>query len=49
VVIGGNIALAERFFLEDTRKFLSKKLGYDFPVRRSSLGEKATLIGAGAS
>ncbi|TCD28530.1 ROK family protein [Pedobacter psychrodurus] len=49
VVIGGNIANAEEFFLENTRRFLASKMGYSFPVEKSLLGEKATLLGAGAS
>lgn len=48
-VIGGNIVNAEEFFLEDTRRFLADKMGYSFPVKKSILGERATLIGAGAS
>jgi glucokinase len=48
-VIGGNIVNAEQFFLEDTRRFLADKMGYSFPVKKSVLGERATLIGAGAS
>lgn len=48
-VIGGNIANAENYFMEDTRTQLAKLMGYSFPVRRSALGEKATLLGAGAS
>ena len=48
-VIGGNIANAEEFFLEDTRRFLALKMGYSFPVKKSTLGEKATLMGAGSS
>lgn len=47
-VIGGNIAKAEEYFLEDTRRILLEKMGYSFPVKISSLGEKAALIGAGA-
>ncbi|GAA4199959.1 hypothetical protein GCM10022289_11100 [Pedobacter jeongneungensis] len=47
-VIGGNIAQAEAFFLDDTRKYLAQMMGYSFPIKRSTLGEKATLIGAGS-
>jgi glucokinase len=48
-VIGGNIAHAEAYFIDDTRRHLAKMMGYSFPVRRSSLGEKAILLGAGSS
>jgi len=48
-VIGGNIANAEDYFLNDTRKFLAEMMGYSFPIRRSTLGEKAALLGAGSS
>jgi len=48
-VIGGNIANAEAYFLSDTRQFLAKMMGYSFPIRRSILGEKAALLGAGSS
>jgi len=48
-VIGGNIANAEAYFLNDTRKFLAGMMGYSFPVRKSALGEKAALLGAGSS
>lgn len=48
-VIGGNIAHAQQFFLEDTQYFLSKKMGYDFPIKISTMGEKAILMGAAAN
>lgn len=48
-VIGGNIAQAEAYFLEDTRKYLAQMMGYSFPIRRSTLGERAALLGAGLS
>jgi glucokinase len=47
-VLGGNIANAEAYFIEDTRKHLAKIMGYSFPVKKSVLGEKAALIGAGS-
>jgi len=47
-VIGGNISRAEAYFLEDTRRILVEKMGHSFPIKISSLGEKAALIGAGA-
>lgn len=49
VVIGGNISNAESCFLHDTREKLAKMMGYSFPVKRSILGERATLMGAGSS
>jgi glucokinase len=48
-VIGGNIVQAEAYFLDDTRKYLAQMMGYSFPIKRSTLGEKAALIGAGSS
>jgi len=48
-VIGGNIANAEAYFLEDTRAHLANLMGYSFPVKISTLGERAMLIGAGSS
>ncbi|WP_316825899.1 ROK family protein [Pedobacter miscanthi] len=48
-VIGGNIALAQEYFLEDTRKQLKEMMGYSFPVQHTLLGEGAALIGAGAA
>jgi len=45
-VIGGNIANADAYFLEETNRQLFRMLGYSFPVRRSALGESAALIGA---
>lgn len=45
-VLGGNIANAEPYFIEDTRKHLAEIMGYSFPVKKSSLGEKAALLGA---
>ena len=45
-VIGGNIANAETYFLEDTRKHLAEMMGYSFPLKKSTLGEKAALFGA---
>ncbi|WP_129714918.1 ROK family protein [Pedobacter sp. SYP-B3415] len=48
-VIGGNIVKAEAFFLEDTRRHLASLMGYSFPLKRSILGEKAALLGAGTS
>ncbi|MES2418420.1 MAG: ROK family protein [Bacteroidota bacterium] len=48
-VIGGNIANAEAYFLHETREYLAEMMGYSFPVKRSGLGESATLMGAGSS
>ncbi len=48
-VIGGNIANAEKYFIDDTRKLLAKRMGYSFPLKKATLGERATLFGAGAS
>jgi len=48
-VIGGNIANAEAYFLKDTREHLAHCMGYSFPIRISTLGERAMLIGAGSS
>lgn len=48
-VIGGNIAKAEEFFLDDTRNLLAKRMGYSFPIKCSLLGENAVLLGAGSS
>jgi glucokinase len=48
-VIGGNIVQAEAYFLDDTRKYLAQMMGYSFPIKRSTLGETAALIGAGSS
>eukprot|EP01133_Synstelium_polycarpum_P009324 gene9324-10930_t len=48
-VIGGNISNAEQYFLDDTRRNLAEMMGYSFPVRKSLLNEKATLIGAAAA
>jgi len=48
-VIGGNIAKAEHYFLDNTRKYLTEIMGYSFPVRTSLLGEEAAILGAGAS
>jgi len=48
-VIGGNIANAEAYFMAETRKHLTTMMGYSFPVRKSQLGEKAAMLGAGAS
>lgn len=48
-VIGGNIALAEAYFLDRTRKYLKDFMGYSFPIRKSVLGEEAAILGAGAS
>ncbi|RBQ07893.1 ROK family protein [Pedobacter miscanthi] len=49
IVLGGNIANADAYFLEDTCKHLRDILGYTLPVRKSSLGEKAALLGAGST
>ncbi|PTT01487.1 hypothetical protein DBR11_07305 [Pedobacter sp. HMWF019] len=48
-VIGGNIANAEQYFLDDTRRNLAEMMGYSFPVRKSALNEKATLLGAASA
>lgn len=48
-VIGGNIALSSPYFLSQTHDYLKEMLGYGFPVYIASQGEKATLLGAGAS
>ena len=48
-VIGGNIANAEQYFLDDTRRNLAELMGYSFPVRKSLLNEKATLLGAASA
>lgn len=45
VVIGGNIAKAEAFFLAGVKAHLYEGLGYQIPVYISSLGEQAALIG----
>lgn len=49
VVIGGNIANAETYFLADTRKRLFDMMGYSLPVKKSILGEKSILWGAATS
>lgn len=49
IIIGGNISNAEAYFLQDTRKTLAQLMGYSFPVKRSTLGESAALMGAGSS
>lgn len=46
VVIGGNIAKAEVFFLNDVKKLLAAGVGREIPIYISSLGEDAMLIGA---
>jgi glucokinase len=48
VVLGGNIANASGYFIENTRKYLAQAMGYSFPVKKSILGEKAALLGAGS-
>ncbi|WP_316813865.1 ROK family protein [Pedobacter heparinus] len=48
VVLGGNITNAEAYFIEDTRRHLALIMGYSFPVKKSILGEKAALLGAGS-
>lgn len=48
-VLGGNIANAEAYFMDDTRKHLALIMGYSFPVKKSVLGEKAALLGAGSA
>ncbi|WP_426324350.1 ROK family protein [Pedobacter sp. R-06] len=48
-VLGGNIANAEAYFIEDTRSNLAQIMGYSFPVEISKLGEKAALLGAGSN
>jgi len=48
VVIGGNIANADVYFMELTRKYLTEMLGYSIPIRKSALGETAAMIGAAA-
>lgn len=48
-VLGGNIANAEPYFMDDTRKHLATIMGYSFPVKKSVLGEKAALLGAGSA
>lgn len=45
-VIGGNISYASDYFLNDTRKHLAGMMGYSLPVRKSTLGEKAIIMGA---
>lgn len=49
IVIGGNIAHAEAFFLADTRKHLFEMMGYSIPIKKSLLGEKSILWGAATS
>lgn len=46
-VIGGNIANAEQYFLPDARRHLNEMMGYSFPLRKSLLGERAAIMGAG--
>lgn len=48
-VLGGNIVHADQYFLNDTRKYLAEKMGYSFPVKKSTLGEHAILIGAAST
>ncbi|HEX7367320.1 MAG TPA: ROK family protein [Pelobium sp.] len=48
VVLGGNIAKANAFFLADVKQALLKDLGKEIPLYLSALGEEAALIG-GAS
>lgn len=48
-VIGGNIVHADQYFLSDTRKYLAEMMGYSFPVKKSTLGEKAILMGAAST
>lgn len=48
-VIGGNIANAEGFFLDDTRRYLAEHMGYSFPIRKSALADQATILGAVAN
>lgn len=47
-VLGGNIVHSEAYFLADTRKHLTALMGYSFPLKKSALGEKAALLGAGS-
>lgn len=47
VILGGNISLAHEYFLPQVMHHLTK-YGIHVPIRRASLGEKATLIGAAA-
>lgn len=49
VVLGGNIALADDYFIKDTRRHLAMLMGYSLPVKKSILGEKAALLGAGSA
>ncbi|WEK17818.1 MAG: ROK family protein [Candidatus Pedobacter colombiensis] len=49
VVLGGNIAQADAHFINDTRKHLATLMGYSLPVKKSMLGEKAALLGAGSA
>jgi len=48
VIIGGNIAKAEAFFLADLSTLLNKALGTSIPLLTSILGEHAALVGAAA-
>jgi glucokinase len=48
-VIGGNIAQAAPYFMKEMQQQLNRLLGYSFPVKKSVLGESATLLGAGVS
>jgi len=48
-VLGGNIAQADDHFIEDTRRHLVMLMGYSLTVKKSILGEKAALLGAGSA
>jgi glucokinase len=49
VVLGGNIAHADAHFIENTRRHLAALMGYSLPIKKSVLGEKAALLGAGSA
>ncbi|WP_293306086.1 ROK family protein [Pedobacter sp. UBA5917] len=46
VVLGGNISLAEEFFVRGTKDILKHYYKREVAVQRSKLGEEATLFGA---
>lgn len=46
IVIGGNIAKAEAFFIDKLEKNIFDVMGYKIPIHTSLLGENAALIGA---
>lgn len=49
VVLGGNIAKAHPYFLAQTKEKVNRALGFYLPIKISMLGERAMIMGAGAS